>query len=454
MTEHANQPTLKEVKWKDIREAVARVNPGFAAVIDGVKLNDKCRLYKAKYPFGSTIIKEGVFYCPTNDGLIVPLQDIRISSKIHTDLGYTDGIPPGIILNHSVELFLKPEENIMPFVLMRQGLIFGLWRALEPDPPTSYHQKQAWHMIAGARSIFMLPKITDSLSYKKLCKARNIKQPLPRNLTAHQPIFTQIAQHKDFSCEWHTEMLFFSADWFKRRDDDPWIRFHHYLLESAWNKTEFWRNKFIFDFMWDSFVKGLSKENVTTKPYIVDIVKHLIIIALGVLPGFAPALDNEFAPVLQLQNNFIEIYGLKNFSPTIMTLFYFNPNDEKSRPVYWSLQLPAYFESMPKSRTTNSIMEDLREIKYLLDLFTSAVIQGNVKGIADTPIENCIKKVRFDYFHSDPDPEAKIRLVSEIPIEDPTFTKYGKNRNKKFSQISPFVRGCIRISHPKKSDRD
>lgn len=449
MSEHANQATLEEVKWKDVREAVTKVNPELAAVIDDLKLNDNCRLYKAKYPFGSTILKEGIFYCPTPDGLLAPLDDHRISSKVREDLSYAHTNPPAIALDHSVELFMKLESGIMPLIIIRKGKIFGLWRALDPDPLLSYHIGGEWHMVAGARSIFMLPKITDSVSYKKLSRFYQIKHPLPPHLLDHQAIFTQMAQSKNFPKSWSTELLFFSAEWFKARTTENWIHFDHFLLKNAWDTSQFWRNKFIFDFMWDSFVMELSKKNNMVKPYIVDIVKHLIIIALGVLPGFAPALDNEYAPINQFQEDFIEIYGLKNFAPVIMVPQYFNQNEKNSRPIYWSLQLPYYFRSTPKPRTENSIMEDLRDIKRLLDLFINAAAKNKIKGIIHTPIERCIETIQFDYFHSDPDPEDHIRLATEIPKEDNAFIYHKGKHNNAFSQISPFIRGCIRISHKK-----
>lgn len=447
MTEHINQPTLKEVRWKDVREAVAKVNPGFAAVIDGLKLNDKCRLYKARYPFGSTIIKEGVFYCPTDNGTLVPIEDSQISTHIRDDLTYTRGIPSGIVLNHSVELFMKSEQRVIPFHEMFPGKIFALWRTLDPDPLSSYHAGGEWHMVSGARDIFMLPKITDKVCYKKLCRFYNIKHPLPQHLLDHQTLFSQMAQNKNFPSQWHTELLFFSAEWLKKHNTEQWVRFRNFLLETAWNTTQFWRNKFIFDFMWDSFVIELSKKNNTVKPYIVDIVKHLIMIALGVLPGLAPALDDTCAPIHQLQEDFINIYGLKNFSPIIIAPYYFNPNDKNSRPVYWSLQLPNYFRSMPKPKTESSIMEDKRDIKNLLELFLTAAKNGKIKGITNTPIEKFITTIQFDYFHSDSDPEGHIRLATEIPKEDNSFNSFKRKQNKGFSQISPFVRGCIRISH-------
>lgn len=445
MTAYANQPTIKEVKWKDVKEAVAKVNPKFAAVINNMSLSNDFSLYLVRYPFGSLIVKSGVFYVPNEKGQIVPISDPSISDKFRKALNYNNGIPMGVILKKSAELFMQTKEHTIPFGMMKEGKIFALWRILNPS--MSYLAPQIWNISSGARDIFFLPKITDTASYKKLAKARNIKYPMPRNLLEQAAILTHLANHKEFSSEWNTEMLFFPNIWLKYQDDDNWIRFHHFLLQEAWENSEHWRNKVVYDFIWDSFVKEITEKNIRIAPHRIDIVKHLIMVGLGVLPGFCPAIDNEAAPVGSLQDEFIDIYDLKRFSPTIMVPHHFSPNEK--RPVYWSLQFPTHFESNPKPYTSNSIIEALREIKILLEEFIQAVNEGKLEGLTGTPIPDFFKLIRYDFFHSDlvPNHEDGIRHSKEMVDGDKSLIKCAKKYgHRTFSEISPFVRGCVRIS--------
>lgn len=445
MANNNTPPSFEEVYWKDIRSRVLELNPSFAAVIDQLDPDSKMPLYIARYPFGSTIVREGIVHIPIENKKTIAVTSSRIPTNIQAQLNYTGTIPAGIVLSNSTELFMKQEDATLPFTISTKGRIIALWRALDPDPTHSFHAGGALHMVAGTRTLFMLPKITDTTSFKKLSRARGINLPLPISLFDHGPIFEQMSQHKDFTSEWETEILFFSAEWFKRRDDIAWLTFHHFLLEDVWGRTQFWRNKIIFDYIWDSFVKELSRKNMKVTPYSVDIVKHIIMVSLGVLPGFAPLQNEDLCPLRALQDDFINIYNLKNYAPVIMAPRYFSLSDP--HPIYWSLQLPVYFESIPHPRSHNSVLVNLCDIKQLLDALKKSVRDFSIKGVIGTPIEECANKVIFDYFHSDIDPEGLIRPTSEMPKEDTRLIKCPNNYGKRaFSEISPFVRGCIRLS--------
>ncbi|MBY0544167.1 MAG: hypothetical protein K2Q14_01295, partial [Gammaproteobacteria bacterium] len=313
-----HKPTFEAVKWQNIRKYVHKINPSFGKIIDNLKLSDDFVLYKARYPFGSMIINESKF-CLPYDGCIMPFDDPRIPEDFRRTLDYnsynTGSVPLSLCLDHSVELYMKQSDRIIPFSLMRKGSIFGLWSSLSPN--ISYAAPKVWSMSAGARSIFLLPKITDTPSYKKLCKARGIRLPMPTSLLDQGPVLTQLAKHKDCS-SWFTEILFFPRNWLEKRDSEAWVNFHLFLHEIAWVGTEHWRNKVVYDYIWNTFVKDLAQRNIKVLPYIVDIVKHLIMVGLGVVPGFGPATDDEIAPIGAFKTDFVDIYGLKRFSPTIM----------------------------------------------------------------------------------------------------------------------------------------
>lgn len=439
MTLSHQQASLEKVTWSKVRKDVHKVNPELATIIDEINPGEELPFYRAKYPFGATILDKGQF-SPPKIGNIT-------SDEIQQDLCYTGGIPIGLVLKKSLELCIKQEELIMSWIFMTPGRIFGLWRGLELNQEASYHNT-LWFMCAGMASGFILPHIGDKISYKKLVKMRGLKRNLPRNLQEHCEMMTQMSSHKDFPRAWESELLFFSSTFFNKLKNhyQLMIYLQNYVLE----KSAFWRNKFLFDFIWDSFVKILYKENITVKPHIVDIVKHLITIALGELPAFIPAIDDEVGPITELQNDLLSIYGLKHFSSTIMIPSYFNMYDPKARPVYWSLQLPYYFESMPKPKNSGTLVETLVQIHQLINYFTIAVEQKKLPNIAGTPIEQCLQKVKFTCFHSDVDSEGQIQHIHKMPKEDPTLYSFPlpghKTHQKGFSDTTPFARGCVRIS--------
>lgn len=440
-----NRATLEQVTWKEVREAVWQVNPAFTQVVDAVSPDGELTLYKASYPFGSTIIDGSQMYLPYKDGSLITLDDPRAES-FRDILGYNTesghgNIPLSIVLDKTFELYIKAEDRVIPFSLLSKGNIFGLWGSL--NRTLSYVAPRVWHMTAGVYDLFALAKLTDLPSYKKLSKARGLRQPLPRNLLAQGRMLTQMTQHRDFDSDWHAEVLFFPKECLEKREG-LWANFHLFLHEMAWAGTEYWRNKVVFDYIWDSFVKELVREDIRVTPQVVDIVQHLIRIGLGVLPGFCPATDDEAAPVSGLQQDLIKLYGLKHFAPTIMVPRHLS-KDQK-RYVYWSLQLPSHFESTPKTKITTSTLSMLREVRHLLDRFCKAVLDNRIPAVAETPFYDFIKMVHFDCFHSEPDLHEGIRPSSVMPKEDKTLIECARKFGKRgFSDVSPFVRGCVRI---------
>lgn len=436
-----NRAVFEKITWKEVREAVWQVNPSFAQMVDAVTPEGELALYKARYPFGSRIVDGSQIYSPYKDGSLIALENDR--AEFLTDiLGYNHGnVPLGIVLDKSVELYIKSADHVIPFSFLRRGRIFGLWSSL--NRRLSHVAPQVWHMTAGAYDFFALAKLTDLPSYRKLSKARGVEQPLPRSLLAQGRMLTQVAQHKDFGTEWYTEVLFFPKECLEKREG-LWANFHLFLYEEAWGETAYWYNKVIFDNIFDSFVKELAREDIRVTPQAVDIVEHLIRIGLGVLPGFGPALDDEAAPVADLQQDLVKLYGLKYFAPTIMIPRHIS-KDEK-RYVYWSLQLPSHFESAPKAKTNTSTLSMLREVKYLLEQFCKAVLDNKIPAVVGTSFYDFIKTVRFDFFHSEPDLREGIRPSSVMPKEDKTLIECMRKFGKRgFSEVSPFVRGCIRI---------
>lgn len=433
---------LTEVRWEEVRDEVLRVNPEFALIIDEVKTKNDFPLYKISYPYGSLIIESGQFHVPLSDGRLAAVTSKEAPSTIRQALDYNAGsIPLGLVLNRSVELFFQAEDRVIPSRMTGAGRLVGLWGALSPvhvwmDP---------WHMTAGARSTFVLPKITDATGHKKMCRARGIKMPLPRELSTHWTLLSKLAQHVEFAQPWMAEILFFSKPWFVEQKNEGWLRFHHFLYQKAWVSTEYWRRKVIYDHIWDTTICQLMKSDTKAIPFIVDMVKYITMVGLGAVPGFSPAINDDEVPLQGLQKDFIQLYGLKNYAPTIMVPRHFSAKYQ--RPVYWSLVMPTHLASSVKPKKLTSTLVTLREIRELMLYFKQTILK-NPDSIKNSPIEHFLTKVKFDFFHSEPDSQGEIQLSLEMPKGDSTLTYCStKSGRRGFSDVSPFVRGCVRFSN-------
>jgi len=85
-------------------------------------------------------------------------------------------------------------------------------------------------------------------------------------------------------------------------------------------------------------------------------------------------------------------------------------------------------------------------IQHILEKIRSEILEGKL-NLEHTTYYKLLKKVKYDFFHSDPKNHTHILPTSQMPIDDSFFlNSFGKNHNLPFPEDCPFVRGCIRIS--------
>lgn len=439
------KPHLEELTWAQVRADVHKVNPELAEIIDKLNPGREYTLFKARYPYGAEILRRGDLHLPNAQGEIVSLTHSTIPNHIQDKLGYNlNSNPVTLVLKNSIELFLTMDDRTVPFYgLMSAGKMFGTWRILKES---AWQQpKFIWDMTSGARSIFMLPKISEIERHKKLKKTFHLNTDEPKTLIDHWQIFKEIANHSNFSQHWFSEVLFFSKQWFQNLDDNVWIEFNYYLFRTMWSESEFWRNQFVWSLIFSLIQK---KRNIKPNPYIADTVKHIIAIGIGAVTGFSPSVDSSAAPIEGLQEVYLKVYNLKNYPPVIFQPQIFSMQNKTACPVYYSLQFPTAIEFSPKTRDRSSLITDLYETRSLLNKYLTEILDDRL-NIEATAIYDMATQVEFDYFHSDAGQYHGIRSSEEI-IEDSIFKQiFDKFSNKKFPSNSGFVRGCVRISHKK-----
>lgn len=430
---------LKRYTWDEVRKDIKKVDQKLATVIDEISPPDSHSLYIGEYPYGDLILNKGIFQVINDDGLLVPLSHSSIDSEVQQDLSYTGTIPVGIINQNSIETFFIFENRTIPSSFYTSGGIISLWSVFEGN--NSYQVGPLWSISSGARTVCMLPKITDKACYETLQHKYSIKQPTPRTLGEHWKLFTSIANHKAFSQEWSSKIIYFSKRWFEHKDDRAWASFYQLLLKKAWDDSTIKRNQFIFDFAFSLAQKSCG---LKPNPYLADTVKHLVNICMGGLPGFKPATDNTAAPVAGLQKTYIEDYGLKKL-PIIMQPYHFSwPSKE---PLYYSLEMPTTTIFSPRSSNGVTRMVDMRELKHLLEVFFSEILNCNLM-VEKTPLFKLAKSVQYNFYHTDEDKYSEITPVTEMVALDSRFNKllYNTDSDLAISEFASFFRGCISLS--------
>ena len=441
---------IQELTWPEIRDEVHKVNPKFAVIVDELDPGKEYTVFKVAYPYGSEILKNGSLHLPDKYGQLVPLAHNNIDQNLKNKLSYNlSSNPVSMVLKNSLELFFAIDGHTIPFPygMIPPGLLFGCWRMITSS--LSHHPAFLWNMTAGARSIFMLPKIAETISHNRLKQVFQIESDAPKSLFDQWHIFKTISEKEQKNKPWKTEVLFFSNKWFEKLEDAAWKNFHLYLHQTSWDSTEFLRNEFVWDLIFSVIQKN---HNIKPNPHIADTVKHMFAISVGAVPGFSPAIDDSVAPVSLIQKTYLEIYKLKNYAPIMMVPNTFKmDNPEIQRPAYYSLHFPTALEFSPKSSQRSSTIGDLYNVKLLLQKYLLALSTDNLH-INETPLFNVAKKIDFDFFHTDTEQYYEIKENKNIPKDDPSFLEaFNKTDNKQFPTTSTFTRGCIRIS---KKDRE
>ncbi|MDO8954667.1 MAG: hypothetical protein Q7V63_07450 [Gammaproteobacteria bacterium] len=429
---------IQELTWSDIREEAGLASPLLREIIDEIDPDASFKLYKAKYPFGAKILDNKEFYLPTNKGSM-PLSNKSIPEGLSKDLNYLL-CPLGIITDKSIEIYADNEEKIFSLSLSNPaaGLELGIWEYFGWSTP--------YTVSSGARSLYMVPRISKAESHNKLRKYYDIKLLAPKCLYDHWAIFREIADSSRFEDKWHCSIIFLGRKWHQKlvSKDKKWIRLLNLILTKGWEHSGIGRNKVIMDSAWEIIAQTLTRKGMKPNPYVIDTLKHLIFVALGNISGFAPAINDDAGPVSGIQKAYTEIYGLKEYIPTIMQPKSFDLKSGKS--VYYSLQTPTLLSSAPKTRNVTSNIEDIRELKEIMTYFLHQDFSGIwINGQA---FNDVIKQVHFNCFHTDTFAQGSgIRPTSEMPNNDQSLLHSSiKDEKRSFADNGSFLRGCIRIS--------
>lgn len=441
------QPLVEELLWKDVREVVTNTCKELATIIDGLSPTKEYTVFRVRYPFGTKVSDKSQLYLPTSSNASLPMTCNEIESNCKKKLTYSS-LPLGILTKNSAETFYDINKKVFSLSTLSSGMEIGIGEHLGWSTPYS--------VIAGARSLYMLPKISEALSHKQLRKRFGITESPPKHLHDHWRVFHQIANSDSFPTNWFCEVIFLSNKWAESiKKDAAWSKLASYINQKSWHHFCYSRKKSTLDIAWEIFVRSLSDKDLKSDPYIVDTLKHIMYISTGTLPASAPSTgDDEYGPLKDIQMIYEDTlgYGLNEYLATIMQPQYFSPTNSHSQPVYYSLQLPTLLESLPRTKKITSVIDNIRELSELLHCFLNHnQEQWSKLTIGNTALTDIINNLQIDYFHGDMFAYGNtIKSSLKMPEHDQRL-KYNPSNSKKriFASNGSFLKGCVRIAAKK-----
>jgi hypothetical protein len=439
---------LKIVNWSDIEAVVKHALPHLHEIIAHINPGKNLKLVRARYPFGSKIFHKGTLYLPNGPNSSVPFGHHSLSKEVVNSLNYSC-LPLGLHLDKCIEGYKDFGASIHPFVLLEPELSIGTWEYLAGHhlPNKSDASTSNISLTAGARSIFMLPKITDSTCHKRLKKSFAIKAFPPKTYLDHSALFAELINGNHSSEKWYCDVLYFTQDWYERIfNDTHWSTLNSYIIHRSWIQTKAGRITPLIDSIWFDFFQAVIKSGRKINIYLLDTVQRIFYIALGVLPAMTPnSADNRIAPVGNIQKIYIDEYKLKKYYPTVMTPAILDVRLQNPAPVYYSLQMPTVISS--SFYNPYSVMDDLVELQELMRLFCRVLDKTDLV-IDGIPLCELQKLVNAEYFHTETYSSHGIMPTNAMVNGDPSLIQFDgqADPHRQFSDKSHFVKGCVRIS--------
>lgn len=435
-----NERIAKIVSWSDIRDEVFNVNQDLASIIDSLNPGPDFKLIKASYLYGDIFVKQGELQIPHKNKLL-PISDQNIEANIREEVSYNT-MPLILLLQKDSELFVNAGTRIVPINLFHKGNLTGTYEAMDHMNGRKSHS--VWNLSAGSSSIFMLPKITDKLSLKRINNEYHIPHTIQvTRLHDHREVFRGIAQGSKSTQPWHNTVLFFGKKWLDNHNAKEWDKFREYLTRIIWDQANYAIDKLKFNICWESCSRIISLRRLQPKPYLIDHVKHMLSIAAGNFPAFIPMDDSqEAAPTQELQKAFIEKYNLKQYLPTLMHACMLDDPILQPKYIYYSLSIPTILEGSPLKKNSSTVLSDLREIKLLIETLKENPHKVNLNPETD----KLIQELAIDYFHYEKDMCDQVKPSALLPHDDKNFVRDQQNfSGRTFCPNSPFFSGCIRL---------
>lgn len=438
---------IEKITWDKVRDDLLPLNPHLVKLIDKLgKVTKDFPFYKAKYTFGTAIIKKSKAFLPLSDGQKIYFNDPEIPEQLVQDLGYdpVTSQPLGVILSKNCEFYMPVNDRIIPHAIISPGAVFGVGRILNNllhDGSTGFPQKPAsalWDFNAGAKSVFMLAKISDNNGHNKLNKFLGSDIEKPLSYQEHTSTFRRIAKNRE--SDWACEILYFSNKWLAQLKEPIFVEFVNYLFQVNRASNKVWHNTP----KWTTILNDIdSKKRLDHHSfYVLATARHLLGIAAGLAPGFRPAVDDSSAPVSTMQKAYIEGYELTEHWPSIMEAAEFVTSD--NQPIYYSLNHPTLPQYNPNTYKGKSIIALEEDVRHVMETYCSAITEDERTKIESSSLYSAATTVDFSFYHNDPASYKNIKNSLSLPEDDPRF-KCMHAPDATFPNSSAFFKGCVMI---------
>lgn len=436
-----------ELGWEELYSIIYAIKPRLAKRMqENAKQLKGLPFFIVNYPFGEKIINNREVYLPLVGGGCISFNDPSLPDILRNHLSYTPGIdnPVGMILNKESEFYLPRGHRIASYPVIRTGQIFGFAHIVDAVMnDNAAADKKAyisiWNLDAGARTAFILPKVSENQKHANLLEIYGINVEKPRTYIEQHDVFR--ALNASIDKPWTQSILYFPKQFLDMLKTAQYLAIYQELSNIHRSSYNIWHTTYS---KWDSDINYIFEEAKVDgfSSYAVNIVKHIYLIVAGGVPGCAPTTDENMLPKKLIEDAYAndDGYGLTEYWPIIMQPKQFNAKSTEA--VYYSLNLPTLVSYNPdtfKGKTNIELLCEVGDVlcrcqQYILNKF-----EDRESVLYETAV-----RAQFSFYHDDPNPEKYGGIIKNsalLPEEDKRFYKKGWT----FPHRNQFVRGCIKI---------
>jgi hypothetical protein len=404
---------ISKIKWEDARDIFKNVNPTLFKIIERIAPSNSLHLYKLNFKFGQKLLDINNFYIGRKN----IIEDLVCQNNMIHD----------IVTEKSAEHYLENCSNNFSLRVYEKGdtLLFSYREIFLGNSCLE-------NICSGLKSLFLLPKISNSNNFYKLMKAFNLNCKRPETYYQQYEVFKEIACSKNLTNNWDSEIILFSKDWFKKLNEIHRAEIANYFYTEQLKHEKFSKNELIIQCL---FNYCIEKINIEKKHY--ALIKYFFHVLLNSFPGKVIQRSNNYAPIEELKKILIDIYGIQ-YLPTFVSNGYLKPES----PIYFSLENPTTYtfeEIVIKNK-----LDSFREIKDIL--FRVRELSKNLYFHKEKSIYEILflgKSLNF-YYPNITGFQDPINALKQ------TFV-YNKDSNNDELNLKPcessvFLKGCIEVT--------
>ncbi len=397
--------TKQKVSWPEIRKEVARVNQCLADVLD--QLDPSLPLELGIFNYGEEIFS-------------------------------LENRQPFLVLNKSCEIFSEYADRLMSQALIQTGEFGFIDDLLNQTTP---HTKPC-KTTAGARNVFMLPKVTDRVRHQKMQEAFNFELKKSEKPQDHWTVFKYFANSSEVKNKWECRTLFFDQGvWGKYRNDPAWQGFYNILLQQLQDKSAFQRQHGTLEML----IGITQKQRQHLRFFLPEVeqMKHLFMLGMKGTPGFKLAEDDETLPLELIQSAYLEHYGMKEYPPLILTSSYFDWKKDSETSIYYSFNHPNSYYCSPAVNDLKTNAQELEHFIWGFKKLVNLILNQDIVD-EDSPFYQFLKSCEFNFYHPKTENNKDFISPAMAPIHNPQLMK-GWEKPFEFPVHSSFWKGCVGI---------